>query len=104
MGRFHPSTPLPAGVDLNEPSHRIKSFEIQNDEFLVAEIEIIDTPSGHALARMWDQGLIEFRPNGYGVINDDKTITDYSIENVSAVLITETVPLTKKVTVKVEFK
>ena len=74
------------GTDLSKASHIVEKLKIENDN-LVAEIRILDTPYGQKLLKMFETKEIVFRPRGIGqvhTIDGIHTIYDYKLISVDA--------------------
>ena len=71
---------------------------VNNSAFLVHDValeeggnvqikaEIIHTPAGKALEKMWEQGEVTFGPRGIGRLTADGTVVDdYQLESIDAI-------------------
>jgi len=69
-------------VRLEKASHLVSSLELKGDE-VVAEVKILDTEQGQILQELLKNGPPKLYPMGYGRLNEDMTITGYSICSVN---------------------
>ena len=69
-------------IDLKNVSHKISELKIE-DNSVVGEIEILDTPSGNKLKDILDQ--VVFRPRGTGNINDKGEVENFKIISFDAI-------------------
>lgn len=69
-------------IDVSKISMSAKNLRVE-DGYLVADVKVLDTPAGKELQLMLDD--VEFRPSGYGRVNEDGTLSDYTLLSISAV-------------------
>jgi hypothetical protein len=72
-----------SAVNLSSVSHIVTDIYFDNDDNLVGEIEILETPRGKDLKEIID--LVSFRPRGMGNITEDKKVENYIMISVDAI-------------------
>ena len=71
-----------AELSFNEVSHEVNDIWIEDNRVL-ASVTILNTPKGKLVSELLDAKIsIGFQPAGYGFVNKDKTITDFTLERV----------------------
>jgi hypothetical protein len=76
-------------INLSRVSHLVKNVRIVNN-YLIADIKVLDTPQGKELKRMLDDGTqFVFRPRSTGTVNDNKEVTIEHLFTFDAILSTE---------------
>lgn len=74
-------------LELGEVSHRVSELKIENDQ-LVANVEILNTPRGTVLSKALSQNQdIKFHAVGTGMVDDDGVVSEYSLISVSVTMI-----------------
>ncbi len=71
-------------VNVSNVSHIVKNIRIEDNKVL-ADIQILNTPRGHQLKELLDEKKISFVPRGLGKIDSDRTISDYKLISIDAV-------------------
>ena len=65
IGRFE--------ISLNDVSHSIENVKIEDDK-VIGDIEILETPRGKVLKELYDNGKIVFRPRSLGHVDYNSKI------------------------------
>lgn len=79
LGEFDPQE-IGANVSLGNATHTLTKLEIRGDE-VIAEVELMKTPKGLALAKLLREGntAVRLAPRGMGVRDDENRISDYTL-------------------------
>lgn len=70
--------------DMKNISHAVSGFELEDNK-LMADIDVLDTPQGRTLSILIDNNVIGFSLCGEGNV-EDNIVTDFTIDSVTAVL------------------
>lgn len=77
-GQIYPRNTLVCS--LGEISHKVKNAFIDEDNTVVTNIQILDTPKGKILKQMIENNYnVSIVPVGIGNTNEDGVITDYEL-------------------------
>lgn len=76
-----PKTEIP---ELEEVSHVITNLRMEDNK-VIGDIRILDTPRGIRLAEIIASGSnVTYHSCGIGQMNEDNTVTDYTLTSISA--------------------
>ena len=70
--------------DMKNISHTVSGFELEDNK-LMANIDVLDTPQGRTLSTLIDNNVIGFSICGEGKV-EDSIVTDFTIDCVTATL------------------
>ena len=69
-------------IDPGHASHQVVSMELDGDEVKTV-IKILDTREGDILRELMENGIPKLSPVGWGNLDDDQTISDFSISAIN---------------------
>jgi hypothetical protein len=73
------------GILLTNVSHMIEDIWIDEDNFVCADIRIMDTPSGRILKEFVEDPNLVWIPRGNGTLEENKvTVKDYTLTSIDA--------------------
>lgn len=71
-------------VNLSKVTHVVDKIYREGDD-VKAEIEILNHQNADTLQKLYDAGLVEFKPEGIGEINESREMINYKMLGVSAI-------------------
>ena len=84
MGELHETTSYhDTTVNLMRASHLVTELRLEESRF-VADVQILKTPMGIVLQRLVDSDQVYFVPRGIGKLEENGTVTDYTLISIDA--------------------
>lgn len=72
-------------VDLNEVSHMVRNLRIDEDGYLLGDVEVLQTDKGDILGQLLDEVQIDFRVSGTGDVDENGVVSNFKFLSIDAV-------------------